>query len=517
MDDVRFQWTFKSNVILCCCLFILYYLLFNTGLHGDDYSAITESRFSDLYDFLAARGVALNILGSYYCFWWVYPFLGYEHQWVYDLVKVFAHLLSVYFVYRFAVDYLPRDRAMLASVVFVLYPLHDATMYWYMTSPYIFFPAILMLAHAMIRHNRFMLGILFALLGAFGGYFSPPYTFGLAVIFLLERKYRKAVIFAFPGTLYIVYYFFLKYALPGIERRINSRLTTVDFLRQLALQPLSFIDAAIGPSYWLKIFYSIASLGLFSALIALSIVVFLFIQSPSFSKKPDFPKSLFSGLLSLLLLSFMMFALTGLYHHSAFNLGNRTTVYGSLLIAFYLALLPLNKKTILFFSLIYILPVFGLSDYWKSWNSHQKAIIENIHVNPSLKTLEPESTLLVTGNIYSKLGPISHIKFFSMPWLVNSILHDLVKSQTVVALTPYIYLDKGVLIDPKYGGEYPLRKKIYLYRSDINSVTRVLPEDVPRLLADRPREIRHWVQLAKGSWIESGIVSLSPRLAYLFL
>jgi len=37
------------------------------------------------------------------------------------------------------------------------------------------------------------------------------------------------------------------------------------------------------------------------------------------------------------------------------------------------------------------------------------------------------------------------------------------------------------------------------------------------LLADRPREIRHWVQLAKGSWIESGIVSLSPRLAYLFL
>jgi len=191
-------------------------------------------------------------------------------------------------------------------------------------------------------------------------------------------------------------------------------------------------------------------------------------------------------------------------------------VYGSLLIAFLLALLPVNKKTILFFALIFIFPVFGLSDYWKSWNVHQKGIIENIKSNASLRSLEPESTLLVTGNIYSKLGPFSHIEFFSMPWVVNSIFHDRVKSRRVVGLAPYIELDHDSLVDLKFGDKYPLGRKIYVYNSEANTVSPITLAAIPLLLADRPKEIRHWVQLAKGTWIESGIESLSPRLVYLF-
>ena len=186
-------------------------------------------------------------------------------------------------------------------------------------------------------------------------------------------------------------------------------------------------------------------------------------------------------------------------------------------IAFLLALLPLNKKTVVYFALIFILPVFGLSDYWKSWNVHQKQIIENIHTNASIKALEPESTLLVTGNIYSRLGPFSHIEFFSMPWVVNSIFHDWVKNKSIVALAPYIELDNNSLVDPKFGGRYPLGSKIYVYNSEANTVSPIALAAVPKLLADRPREIRHWVQLAKGTWIESSIVALSPRLTYLFL
>ena len=73
-----------------------------------------------------------------------------------------------------------------------------------------------------------------------------------------------------------------------------------------------------------------------------------------------------------------MYALTGLYSHSAFNLGNRSTVYGSLLIAFLLvSFLPANKKSVIFLLIIFLAPVFGLSDHWKSWNVHQRTIIEN--------------------------------------------------------------------------------------------------------------------------------------------
>ena len=100
--------------------------------------------------------------------------------------------------------------------------------------------------------------------------------------------------------------------------------------------------------------------------------------------------------------------------------------------------------------------------------------------------------------------------------MVNSIFHDWVKSNDVVALAPYIELDQGSLVDPKFGGRYPLGSKIYVYNSEANTVSPIALAAVPQLLAARPREIRHWVQLAKGTWIESSIVALSPRLVYLF-
>jgi len=500
-------------------MFLTFYLVIGTGLHGDDYTVIGS--WSGLQDFFNIdpykRGLIIFGLPSYFGFWWAYFFLGYEHQWVYDFVKFAALLISFYCVYRFACDYFPRDRAVFASILFVLYPLHDSTVYWYMTVPYVLFPAVILYAHSLIRNHITLFGLLLLFLGSFSYYFTPPYVFGLATIFLFERKYKKAAFFVVPGFLYVGAYFFIKLAYHGVEGRINSRLGIMDLFKQIMLQPLSFIDAAIGPSYWLKIIFAIGSLGVFSSLIATALIVCLFIKSSSFSGRPEFQKSLFVGLLSVVLISFGIYALTGLYQHSAFNLGNRSTVYGSLLIAFLLALLPLNKKTAIFFALIFILPVLGLSVYWKSWNVHQKAIIENIHTNASLKVLEAESTLLVTGNIYSKLGPFSHIEFFSMPWVVNSIFNDWVKCKDVVALAPYIELDHGSLVDPKFGGRYPLGNKIYVYNSDANTVSPITLAAVPQLLAARPREIRHWVQLAKGTWIESSIVALSPRLTYLFL
>ena len=508
----------RHAVLFCSLLAVFSYLIFDTGIHGDDYSMIAGMK-SGLLDFLNPTPKNLGFMAFGYPVYYTinlgYYIFGYNSLFGYDLFKIVAHSLSVYFVYQFARGYFEYDRAILAALIFVLYPLHDTTTYWYATSVYVLIPALLMYAHFLIRDDRYMFGLILLFLGAFSWYITPPYVFGLAAIFAFERKYKKTIIFAIPGVLYVIYYFWIKYSI-GVERRIDSYLGFIGFLKQLALQPLSFIEAAIGPSYWFKIYYAIGSLGLVSALIATGIVVFLFIKSSSFSERPEFPKSLFFGLLCVVLFSFGIYALTGLYHHSAFNLGNRSTVYGSLLIAFLLALLPLNKKTIIFFSLIFILPVFGLSDYWKSWNVHQKGIIENIHTNASLKALEPESTLLVTGNIYSRLGPFSHIEFFSMPWVVNSIFHDWVKSKDVVALAPYIELDHGSLVDPKFGGRYPLGSKIYVYNSEANTVSPIALAAVPKLLAARPREIRHWVQLGKGTWIESSIVALSPRLVYLF-
>ena len=510
-----------NQYIVLVVILILAYLILGTGLHGDDNTVIHSMQNYGILDFFSfdPSKMGLSIFGliNYYLFWWAYPVFEYEFQLPYDVIKIVAHTISVYFVYKFFIDYFPKDRAILVAFIFVLYPLHETTTYWYMTTPYVFWPSVILFSHYLIRNNMIIYGVLALLLGSFSFYASPPYIFGLAVIFFLENKFKKAIIFFIPGLLYVVYYFWIKFNYVGVERRINADLGTLDFLKQMLIQPLSFLESAIGPSYWLKAFYAIESISLVSVIIASVISIFVFLKVQKISKTLVFPKSLLIGLISVLVLSFGMYALTGLYAHSAFNLGNRSTVYGSLFVAFLLvALLPANKKSAVFLLIIFLVPVFGLSDHWKSWNSHQKIAIKNIKNNQDLKEIEPDSTLIVTGNIYSKLGPFAHIEFFSMPWNVNAIFQDSVKTKNIVALTPYVKIEGDYIIDPKFGGKYSLSNKLYVYESENNLVRSISFIDVPDLIKQQPKIIRHWVQLFKDTWIQKIIVNLSPRLIYLF-
>ncbi len=133
-----------------------------------------------------------------------------------------------------------------------------------------------------------------------------------------------------------------------------------------------------------------------------------------------------------------------------------------------------------------------------------------------MKEIEHNSTLIVTGNIYSKLGPYSHIEFFSMPWNINAIFQDSVRTKSIVALTPYVVINDDYLVDPKFGGKYSLENKLYVYESEDDLVREISSKDVPELIKQQPKIIRHWVQLFKDTWVQNIIVWLSPRLVYLF-
>ena len=507
-----------NKYIFLSIVLVLVYLILGTGLHGDDFVVIDRMQGHSLKDFFTKpEGLTIFGLVGYYLYWWPYSAFGYEYQLAYDLIKIVAHMTSIYLVYRFSKDYFSNDRALILAVVFVMYPLHDTTTYWYMTFSYILVPAVLLYAHYLIRKNNLKKGFLIATLGAFSSYASPAYIFGLTTIFLFEKKFKKAVIFLVPGAMYVFFYFWIKFNYDGVEGRIDADLSIIDFLKQMLIQTFSFLESAIGPSYWLKVFYAIGSISLISVIIAALISMFAFIKIESFTKVLNVSKSLCIGLISVLILSFGMYALTGLYTHSAFNLGNRSTVYGSLLIAFLLAtFLPVNKKSIVFLMIIFLLPMFGMSDHWKSWNSKQKIVIENIKNNQNLKEIESDSTLIITGNLYSKLGEYSHIEFFSMPWNVNIIFNNNTKTKTIVAITPYTEIREGYLVDPKYSENYSLKNKMYLYDSNKNIVKSVSYKDVLKIIEQQPKIIRHWVQLFKNTWVQDIIVWLSPRLVYLF-
>jgi len=487
------------------------------GLHGDDYVEINKMDGLGLWEFLNPQiGMQVTGLPGYYTFSWAFAVLGYEYQWLYDVIKIIVHALSIYLIYTFAKDYFSPDRAFWFSLIFVLYPLHDTTIYWYLALFYVIIPAIILYAHSLIRKNRICTGLLLLFLGTMWNYASPPYVFGMAMVFIFEKKIKKAVLFSIPGFIYIFYYFWIKFSYPDVERRINPDLEILSFIKNMFLQFVSFIESAIGPSYWLKIYYSINSISFISLISVLIITIYL-LKIPILSQVKKINKPLLFGFISVVLLSFAMYSLTGLYNHSVFNLGNRTTIYGSLLIAFLLAtILPANKKYIFILFLIFLAPVFGLSDHWKSWNIQQKTIIENIQQNPSLKNIDKKSTLLVTGNLYSKLGPFSHIEFFSMPWNVKAIFNNHTPSREIVALTPYISLKNELLIDEKYGTKHSLINKIYVYDSIDNSVEEISKSNVNELIQQQSNELRHWTQLAKGTWVQKSIVWLSPRLNYLF-
>lgn len=508
----------KWQLLSAMAMLISFYLFWDTGIHSDDYSVISKAKGRGLWDFLSLdpqkRGLLIFGLPSYYSFWWAYQFLTENSLWVYDVVKWLAHVLSVCLVYRFAADYLPKDRAFLAAALFIFNPVHETTTYWYMTLPYISVPALIMYAHHLVRENKFFKGLSLGILGAFMGFGSPPYTFGLSIIFFMEKAYKKAVLFLLPGILYVISYFSIAALYPSAERRLEHRLTLGALLKNYILQIITFLDSAVGPSFLFKIWYAVNSIGLPSLLLAIVVVLFMVLYFRS--ERGRIPTSMFWGLVAVLLLSFGMFSLTGRYSQTAFNLGNRVTVYGSLLVAFLIASLPLSRKLLAIIALVFVIPVFGLSDYWKSWNEQQKTIIHAIRENPDLSHLRKDDILLVTGNIYSRLGPFSHIEFFSMPWVVNAIFKDTVKSDKVMALPSYVYFDGKHLVDPKFGERVTITGDVYLYQSEKNQLIRVSPGDLPDILDKRPPEIRHWIQLIGDGPIRSAILKFSPRLVYLF-
>ena len=88
------------NIILLAL--VLLYLIFNTGLHGDDYAVITRWTPKNFL-ILTPENLGLKISGipDYLLFWWIYPTLGHDYQWCYDLIKWLSHLTAIYMAWRF--------------------------------------------------------------------------------------------------------------------------------------------------------------------------------------------------------------------------------------------------------------------------------------------------------------------------------------------------------------------------------------------------------------------------------
>ena len=504
-----------QNKLILLLIVLISYLLVNTGIHGDElFEIFKTSQIKNIFDFINYTDELITSPLAHIFFWWTYPIIGNENLYLYDLLKIILHLLSIYFLFKFFSDYLTPFRSFLASILFIFYPTHDSSVFVYMFSIYTFIPALIMFCHHSISKGKYLYSYPLLITASFTHYLSPPYILGLSIIFLLNAQYKKFIIFLSSFFLYFGYYLIIAFQYPNKEKRVEDSMTIGSFFKNIIIQIITSIDSFFGPSFFLKIFLSIKSLNLYSLILGSIVIIFLLIYRDS--TKREIPFKLLLSLFLVFVISLGMFSLTNAYSQITLGLGNRVTIYGSLFLAVILALMPLTRINIIVLFIIFILPTFGLSDHWKSWNDKQLIIISKIQENKELAKINSNDQLLIYNNNYSKLGSYSHIEFFSMFWNTETIFKKYVKTKNIVALSQNIKLNNNLLTDIKYNKNYIISKRIYLYNTENNQLNQISKNKLKNILNNLKKEKRHWIQEIENKNIRKFILILSPRLNYLF-
>ena len=509
----------KLPIAFLILLLLLTYLYLGTGIHSDDY--IDMDRYSNNLTFFQLSNVHQYNDST---MWFLVPIIYYDsiqfyligHNTVfYDLIKIVTSFGCIFLIYLFTRDYMHRYKALLFSTLFLLFPTHDATNYWVIGQYTIITSALAMYTHYLVNNSKYKRGVLFGILASFSSYASPPYFFGLSLIFLLRKQYKKFSLFLVPQILYVIYYIVMKEIIGLSDYRTADVLNVSKILKQYILQVMTFIDSMLGPSFWLKLYYSFAQLSLVSILIG-GVLVYMFYRYYETTKEKVNKEILF-GFSAVLLLAFGQYALTGYNPQLAFNLGNRTTTFGSLLISSIIVIFLMNRKyraTLVF--AIFIFSVLGISDHWKSWNSKQQTIIQNIAENRHLEELDKAKVLFVSHNHYSQFGRISHIEFFSDSKMVWAIFkYATGKEYKVSPINGRFRHEDDKLVDKKFGTEFEAGDSIYVYDSNSDILESVEANDIKGYIESLPDDRRHWIQLLdKDNWIRRFVLYLMPRLDY---
>jgi len=422
-------------------------------------------------------------------------------------------ILALYLTAQFFRIYLDAPAALLVSFLFLFFPSHDSTVYAFMNQYLTLSFAFYLYAFYLAYRNRLILSFLSALIASFVSYGSTPIAVALFALFILSKNFKKAAVIIIPNIIYSVYFVFLTIFRGIGHPRILEAVSVSAIAKQYLFQVLTFADAILGPSMWLKIYYSFFQLSLVSFMIGVILVIVCYEIIKRCDARYD-PKLLVSFSI-LVLLSFLIFAATGRYPQICFNLGDRTTIYGSLLLAYLVLLMPAPKKVRLLILGLFIFTILGISDHWKNWNIHQQKVILNMKENIALKNYRDTEVLYVAGNQYSKYGPVSHIEFLSESWVPNSIF-DLLFGRRIQAgpiNKRFRYAD-GYLIDTKYNSRTKVDGYINVYDSEKAELFRVSAESINDYIESLPYDRRHWVQFLDNRYVKEAVLKLMPRLRY---
>lgn len=490
---------------------LCFYLLINTGLVSDDFAEIYSHRGQDLFHFAANYEITIPLLKLSHGI--LYNLLSSDNAVLFDLAKVFYIWLSLLCINRFFLLFHNDNRAMLLSFILIFYPIHDSSTYFYLGQYLTVSIALYMYAYYLADKDRLLPAGAAALLASFICYNSTPFALCLVTLFLLRKELLKAVVLGIPHAIYILYNIFITMVLDTGTKKLPQGLKLLTVAKQFALQTLTFADTAVGPSLWLKVYYSFFELTPLSVVIGACAVVWFYFDSNG--EQEPYDRKLLLSFSLMVLTAMMLISLTGYYPQIAFNLMNRVTIYSSILFTYIIVMLPLPRKASVVVFAVLIFSILGVSDHWKNWNRHQQTVINNIRNNKHLIEYNDDRMIFVSGNQYSKFGKISHIEFFSEAHVPQSILSLVLNKEIRVSpINRRFKFENSLLIDTKYDSKFRVNEYINVYDSDENVFFQLKPEEINAYIASMPYDLRHWVQLEQMDFARNIVLRLMPRLKY---
>lgn len=499
-------------------LFLIPLLLWGTGLASDDFDEIR--RAGTRWDWgwlLPSAYLATPVL--HYTHVLPYKLFPIEMAWVFDLLKA-AYILGAFWaIGRFFRLFFSKETAWFSSFAFLFFPSHDATTYWYLgqylTLAFSFY------ALAFVKADEGKLGAAFicAILGSFSSYGSTPIAVGFSLLFLFQRKPWAGFAMIIPNLLYIVYFLTVTIWLGKGPKRIPQTFDPVVLIKQFLLQVGTALDATVGPSLVAKIIVSIGSISLLGIIISMGVTFFFFIQHPSpdgVEKKPRGGALISFGI--MVLIALLMFAITGHYPQLAFNLGNRTTIYGAFLAVFLLAaFIQEDRRKRALVLLLLLFSSFGLTEHWRQWNTAQHALIREVGDMEKRGELAGASQLFTVGFRYSNLHGFDHIEGASERSVTNSLLEIATgKNYSPIPLSGAMMVQGGQLFDKKYGISVPLAEQVRVVDLVDMRVEVCSRDQLAERIARIPKDRRHWLQLIDKGPLQSLVLYLMPRLKYAF-
>ena len=510
----------EDNILYLLYLFLIVFLVFNTGVYSDDFVHILLKRnmgFSELI--LPSEWWTIAPVEHYLLNVW-YRFFDINNLTFLELLKTFYIIVSFFFITRFFRIFLEVHHASMISFLILFFPSHEATTYFYLGLYQTLNFALYAYAFYLLHHNRILSGSIFSVLAAFVCYSSVGFAIALFSFFVMDRKYKKAAVMIVPCLFYIIHYIYFTKINPITKTQIPPDLNIYSLVKQFVLQVATFIDSTVGPSMWYKIYYSFSNLSLVSVLVAISLMVVFYkkhgnTENKEISSKYDFKLIVVFSI--IILVGFVNYSITGLYPQLCFGLGNRTTLFGSILLSYLIIQCPVSYKIKTGVFAVLLFSILGISDHWKAWNKHQMSVFNNIRNNRKLQDYKEDKVIFVSGNQYSKYGKLSHIEFFSEHWVPNAVFRLALDRNDVTAMAinkRFKYIN-GQLVDAKYKHEININDYINVYDSEKDVLLKIDADGINSYISSLPLDTRHWIQmLGRDNVIKKIILYLIPRLEY---